>query len=374
MKTNCTCECEHDPCATTILERPRYFDRQVITSVEMNLAGQYWRDCLRRHNRLLHGWGVVCGARVCPVIEDGKVQPWRVTVQQGYILGPYGDEIVIDCARQYDLRTGSTSGAVGDSCVAPPDPWCSDVYVPRDAKECLYVAVRYKEFLSRPVRVPLIGCGCEESQCEYSRVRDGYEISAIDECPSSHRCDDPAKTQKGTGGGPTDPRGEWLARKGFHRDCPPCPSEPWVVLAKVCFESDGTITLIDNCDCRRIVVSFADCWESCSEKVKIEKAGPSDPNQPLTPGAKSVPVAIAGSGFQEKATIHVSEGFTTDNVVFKSKEITLTVNVDPDVKPGDYVITVVNPDCSMAGGKLPVTAGTETPAVGKVKGAKAKPK
>jgi hypothetical protein len=371
MKTNCTCECEHDPCATSILERPRYFDRQIITSVEMNLAGQYWRDCLRRHNRLLHGWGVVCGARVCPVIEDGKVQPWRVTVQQGYILGPYGDEIVIDCARQYDLRTGSTSGAVGDPCLQPPDPWCSDVYVPRDAKDCLYIAVRYREFLSRPVRVPLIGCGCEESQCEYSRVRDGYEISAIEECPASHRCNDPAKT-------PTVPRNafiDWQARMGFLRDCPSCPSEPWVVLARVCFESDGTITLIDNCDCRRIVVSFADYWWSCSDKVKIDKAGPKDSKVPLTPGAEAVPVVIVGSGFDGKATINLGEGFTAHDVVIGSKEITLNVDVSEGVKPGDYPVAVINPDCSMAGAKLPVTAAsTETSTAGKGKVAKGKPK
>src|SRR2546425_7581610 len=113
MKSNCSCGCEHDPCATAILERHRYFDRQIITSTEMNLAGDYWRDCLRRHNRLLHGWGVVCGGRVCPVIENGKVQPWLVEVSEAYILAPHCEVIVIDCPRRYYLRTAATTRLTG---------------------------------------------------------------------------------------------------------------------------------------------------------------------------------------------------------------------------------------------------------------------
>jgi len=43
----------------------------------------------------LHGWGVVCGAIVCPVFDSKKeMTSWLVNVSPGYILGPYGDEIV----------------------------------------------------------------------------------------------------------------------------------------------------------------------------------------------------------------------------------------------------------------------------------------
>lgn len=379
MKSTCSCGCENNPCATAILERPRYFDRQIITSTEMNLASQYLRDCQRRHNRLLHGWGVVCGARVCPVIEDGEVLPWVVEVGGGYILAPHGEEIVIDCPRRYDLRTGSTSGVTGDSCAQPPDPWCSDVYTPRDAKGCLYVAVRYREFPSRPVRVPLIGCGCEESQCEYSRVRDGYEISALEQCPTSHcRPDSGSMMQTRTTAAPVDPIKDWMARKPWLRECPPCPPEPWVVLAKVCFESDGTITLVDNCDCRRIVVSFADFWFSCrSETVVIKEAGPASPNQPLVPGAQGVQVIVGGSGFEQGATVILEEGFTVHDVVVNANgdQITFTVDIAADVSPGDYRITVKNPDCSLAVGTITVQDdGTQPPHVGRVRVAKKRKK
>ena len=81
-------------CDTTIAELPRYYPRQLITPDDLTLEQNYFRDRMRRHNRLLHGWGVVCGALVCPgaVTTDTNgvvsLSPWQVQVQPGYILGP----------------------------------------------------------------------------------------------------------------------------------------------------------------------------------------------------------------------------------------------------------------------------------------------
>src|SRR2546425_986364 len=94
-------------CESTVLCRPRYFPRQLITPEEMMLEAQYFRDKLRRHNRLMHGWGVVCGAVVCrvpkcnqPETNQSKsgpeYEPWKVLVKPGYILGPCGDEIILE--------------------------------------------------------------------------------------------------------------------------------------------------------------------------------------------------------------------------------------------------------------------------------------
>src|SRR4051812_16297228 len=127
MKTSssCTCHTEPDACASTgVLERPRYYARQLLTPAELTLEQQYFRDKMRRHNRLLHGWGVVCGATVCLIPKDGSDQnpaagqtippdqakPWVVRVTPGYILGPYGDEILIDHDVIFDLRTCGLTG------------------------------------------------------------------------------------------------------------------------------------------------------------------------------------------------------------------------------------------------------------------------
>ena len=99
----------------------------------------------------------------------------------------------------------------------------------------MYIAVRYAECFSRPVKVHPAGCGCDETGCEYSRVRDSYEIKVLWHLPESHtkaRADDDAwcnTIQQ------TPP--ELLKR--LHTfpvpPCPECDSDPWVVLATVSF-------------------------------------------------------------------------------------------------------------------------------------------
>ena len=42
--------------------------------------------------------------------------------------------------------------------------------------------------------------------------------------------------------------------------CPPCPDDPWVVLAQVDLDADGEVLGLDNCSVRRQVISFAHLW------------------------------------------------------------------------------------------------------------------
>src|SRR4051794_29921151 len=132
----------------TGLERPRYFPRQLMTPDELTLEAEYFRARLRRHNVYLHGWGVVCGALVCVVpAGEGTTKPWTVRVQPGYVLGPFGDEIHIGSGCEVSVRGTGTAGVHDDL----DDPWCTEVYVEQPAGP-RYVAVRYREFPTRPVR------------------------------------------------------------------------------------------------------------------------------------------------------------------------------------------------------------------------------
>lgn len=123
----------YEVCESGILERPRYFPRQLITPTELTLEQTYFRDKLRRHNRFLHGWGVVCGAQVClvPKADKSGAEPWKVQIEPGYIRGPYGDEIVIETKRIADMPTGGVTSRPGDPAGELTDPWCSPVYVAR---------------------------------------------------------------------------------------------------------------------------------------------------------------------------------------------------------------------------------------------------
>src|SRR4051794_3542244 len=91
---------------TRVTQYPLYYARQLVTPTELNLETSYFLDRLRRHNRLLHGWGVICGALVCRVVgTDGTAQPWKVKITPGHLIDPYGNEIAILAERVIDLRS-----------------------------------------------------------------------------------------------------------------------------------------------------------------------------------------------------------------------------------------------------------------------------
>lgn len=261
------------PAHLNVLERPRYFPRQLMTPDELTLEADYFRDRLRRHNVYLHGWGVVCGALVCvvPTKDGSETEPWVVQVQPGYVLGPYGDEIVIDGVRTVSLRGNGISGYT-EGYDDLTDPWCTEVYVDHQDGP-LYVAVRYREFPVRPVRAQPAGCGCDETPCEYSRFRDGYEIRILDACPDSHQLDDGEQGTEQARGNPT---------------CPAVPDSPWVVLAGLTLDDDGTITKIDNCVCRRIVPSARDSSYRCGS-TEGDHPPPTEKQQEPAPPPKEQP-------------------------------------------------------------------------------------
>ncbi len=233
------------------LERARYFSRQLLTADDLTADQQHVLAKFRRHNRYLHGWGVVCGAGVRAVPS----QNWTVVVEPGYLLGPQGDEILIDQCVQLDLSQQGLDGNSASSCVPPIDPWCSTTRVDLRIGQQLFIAAAYNECLSRPVRVQPAGCGCDDASCEYSRLRDGYVISVLSSLPDSYSQMPP----------PVNPR---LCPKGGVRPCPACVDDPWVILASIIIRgsviSDNDI---DNVSYRRHVISFADDYLLCGPKL-----------------------------------------------------------------------------------------------------------
>lgn len=227
-------------CSAEPLERLRYFNRQLLTADDMRLEQAYFREKRRRHNRYLHGWGVVCGCSVEPMPQ---AKSWTVQVCPGYAVGPQGDDILIDHAVTVDLSLGATP----EPCtVRRPCPPVGEMPGPGEPPRQAYVAVRYAECHSRPVKLHPAGCGCDETGCEYSRIRDSFEIKVLWSLPQSHADaaqDDQAWRE----------RLQKLSQEALHRraglpvpPCPACVSEPWVVLATVTLpavQAQGTAPL-----------------------------------------------------------------------------------------------------------------------------------
>jgi hypothetical protein len=337
MTSNCGCGSMSNSCDSSIAELPRYYPRQLITPDDLTLEQNYFRDRLRRHNRLMHGWGVVCGALVCPVPSPAGSDPsvqfvaWQVQVQTGYILGPYGDEIILDCSRTVDLRSGGVSGVTGDSCVEPVDPWCSQVFTP-PATSTLYIAVKYKQCMTRPVRVQPVGCGCSDTSCEYSRWHDGYEIGVLTQCP-------PCTDSSGKG----LQRFELLA-EGDVPACPDCSCGPWVGLASVTVNPDGSIKQIDNCSCRRLVVAFNQfSWQCTGSSPSVAGFFPTSINADGT----DQQVVVTGANLRCGVSATFGPNTTTKQVLLKDSEtLQATVNVVSGATsdPKQNLVTVTNMD------------------------------
>jgi len=240
------------------LERTRFFSRQIVTPDDLTQDQIYFREKSKRHNRMLHGWGVVCGACVRRGTTDCDV-----IIEPGYILGPYGDEIVIDRDTVIDickLGTGEQDGCCGDEL----DPWCSD-----GRSTCtqgtLYLAVKYSECKSRPVRGGGgCGCGCDEGDCEYSRIRDSYTVKLLRDLPAGYTTPmtpPPFAT--------LDP----CRRPRSARGCPPCPDDPWVILADIVIDDSCKVRSVNCFAHRRYVVSFAELFFACSGGATVPGAG-----------------------------------------------------------------------------------------------------
>jgi hypothetical protein len=247
-----------DGATMTGLERTRFFARQLITADDLTQDQIYFREKAKRHNRMLHGWGVVCGA----CVRRGRGD-CEVIVEPGYLIGPYGDEIVIDRDVTIDICKQGVGEREG-CCAEELDPWCGDVRA-----ECpdgtLYLAVRYSECRARPVRGTSggCGCGCDESACEYSRVRDSFALKVLRELPKSYATPMVQPTTMSL----------VPCRDRTARTCPPCPTDPWVILADINVGRDCRVRSVSCFPHRRYVVSFAGFYFTCPTAVGANLPG-----------------------------------------------------------------------------------------------------
>jgi hypothetical protein len=113
---------------------------------------EYFRQRLRRHNRILHGWGIVCGLEV-DVVADVAAGVATITVSPGYALSRGGDEIIV------------------------AEPVSRPLAVDGKSR---FVAVRYEERLVDPVPPPPgapAGAAVEFRAVEETYVVDVFEPS-----------------------------------------------------------------------------------------------------------------------------------------------------------------------------------------------------
>jgi hypothetical protein len=147
----------------------------------MTTEQEYFREELRQHNGFLHGWGVVCGCSVEPYPD--KDHPWQVRICCGYVITPQWHDIFISEPVNFDLA-GDCLRAY-DPCVPSPCPPTAATRLAKPPK-AVFLAACYVTCNTRPVRVHPVGCSCDETTCEYSRIRDSFELVRLPQLPESH--------------------------------------------------------------------------------------------------------------------------------------------------------------------------------------------
>ena len=159
-------------CLELALERMRYFTGRFMTARDFRDEQAYHLTHRLLHNRMLHGWGVICGLHVHAHPSPDCRQD-HVRVSAGMAVDCCGREIVVQ-----------------HSLVPPPIPWKEK---PNDAKQSAdqgddddedrryypLLCLTYEEKLTEQVPVLYSEGNCDEQRREYSRVQEGYQFNWV---------------------------------------------------------------------------------------------------------------------------------------------------------------------------------------------------
>jgi hypothetical protein len=133
------------------LERNRYFQGKLLTASDFATEQEYCKQKRMRHNRYLHGWGVVYGFVVW-------IRGRKLIVDPGIAIDCAGNELVLDSQAEFDT--------------------------PNDVNES-FVVVEYFEKAISPVTIVLGAESSDSEKQEYSRIQEGCRIGFMDVDPVS---------------------------------------------------------------------------------------------------------------------------------------------------------------------------------------------
>src|SRR5215204_3952308 len=74
-----------------ILKRPNFFSGKLLTAEDLSQEQGYVLDKFRRHNRTLHGFGIISGLKV-------SARAGQINIEPGIALDCEGNELVVDSA------------------------------------------------------------------------------------------------------------------------------------------------------------------------------------------------------------------------------------------------------------------------------------
>jgi len=198
------------------LERSRFFPRQIVSPADLSRDQKYLLQKTRRHNRLLHTWGIRLGFVAKPILKseaedwiefgvlakgiraEDYVNYWLM-VTPGYALTPLGDELFLpqrlflDTHQELDgalvVQPGSSSASINPRTTPT-------------GENTLFLVVEAWESEVHPVRAASNRYGDHPDQFEYSAIRDILRFRLVDKtepAPYGKPSDDEAEEKRLTG-------------------------------------------------------------------------------------------------------------------------------------------------------------------------------
>lgn len=168
-----TDECKDKHCSYNDIKRTNYFHGMLMTERDFREEQIYHIEKRKLLNRMLHGWGVVCGLKVRTTTPASP----NIIVEGGMALDCFGNEILVCEEQTVDLTVKPCA------TTAAYDPCAPYVQEPQD--HALYVVIKYDERGTKPEPVYAPGGSCEEKTCNFSRKEEGFCIEVWDHPPDA---------------------------------------------------------------------------------------------------------------------------------------------------------------------------------------------
>lgn len=224
------CANEQLDCDYIADERNRYFTGKYLTAGDFADEQAYFLSRHRLHNRLLHGWGIVCGLKVVRHPKPDCRKRW-VVVHAGIALDCCGRELIVKCETPYELplprpeQKKPSGDQSGDQ---------DDVEVMR---EPFLLVLRYVEEKTEEVPVLYNEGQCDPKRKEANRIRETAVLDVVRLKDVEGNC---WLNPKGDPKAPCkDDCGDELPGPGRSCLCPSCACGEVVPLALITPKPDG---------------------------------------------------------------------------------------------------------------------------------------
>lgn len=232
MKPNKETQC--GVCGTPYFERNNYFYGKQFTVRDLLQEQSYFNKKRWLVNRMVLGWGVVCGLDV-----SWNKEKRELVVTPGVALDCCGHEIVV-CEEQRVAFEKNEDACLEAERTQDAAEQNRDAKDAPDAVGKFVLCLEYDECKTEQVELPPIGCDQQE-RVEYNRVRDGFKLrikpwkEACPEHPEQHiGCLDRLKVNSGD----KEARASCKAKTihdhlcdGLKKGCPECECCDCVILA-----------------------------------------------------------------------------------------------------------------------------------------------